>query len=311
MIDLQNKTVMVTGANSMIGRRVIESLETRNAVIYPIYHDDCDLTNIRDINFMFGVYLPDYVIHCATYSGNIDFNLKYPADVFYETSLMALNVLNACQRYDVIKVLSVLSSCAYPNFENGVIEEGKLWDGPCNFSINCHGYAKRNLDAYSTMLNRQYGLKAATVVLTNCYGEYDSYDVNKTKVVGGLINKFYKAKKENLPEVECWGTGKPLRELMYCGDAGECIVQSLQKYEDYTKPLNIGSQQEISIFDLVFLIKDIIGYKGNIKWLTEKPDGQMRKLLDSTTMQSLLKVEITPLREGIRKTIEWYEEHCG
>lgn len=305
MIDLKNKRVVVTGANSMVGRAVISSLRNREAAVWGVYHQDVDLLNLQETRHTFEIAAPEYLIHAAGWNGGIEWNKMYPADIFYRTSQMALNVLKCCEQYKIDKCLSILASCSYPNNQESVLKEDTLWDGAPNGTVECHGLSKRVLDAYSRQLRKQHDINAVTVVLTNSYGPYDSFDLEKTKVVGALIRKFVEAKETNSPRVECWGTGSPKREFMFCNDAGEAIVQALEKYDEEI-PLNIGTGIEVTIKELVEIIVGEVGYQGEVFWDTSKPDGQMKKLLDTTKMKSILDVQLVSLKEGIKETIDWY-----
>ena len=305
MIDLKDKRVLITGPNSMIGRAVIESLQSRGSVIWSAFHEDVNLVDNYSARHCFEVSEPDYVIHAAGWNGGIEWNKRYPADIFYRTSQMALNVLKCCEQYKVDKCLSILASCSYPNNQESVLREDTLWDGAPNGTVECHGLSKRVLDAYSRQLRKQHGLNAITVVLTNSYGPHDSFDLEKTKVVGALIRKFVEAKKTNSPRVECWGTGSPKREFMFCNDAGEAIVQALEKYDE-AMPLNIGTGIEGTIKELVEIIAEAVEYEGEVFWDSSKPDCQMKKLLDTSKMKSILDIEPTGLQEGIKETIDWY-----
>jgi len=297
--------ILVTGPSSMIGREVIKSLKKRGTYdIYPVYHEDCDLTNQQDTDNIFNKICPDYVIHLAGFNGGIEFNRLYPEQIFEKTSRMAINVLSACRMIKPKKILSVLPSCSYPDTSNEILEEKDLWNGLPNKSVDCHGLSKRILHAYSLQL-RKKNINAICCVLTNCFGPFDKFDKQRAKVVGSLIKKFVDAEEGDLEVVDCWGTGAPLREFMFAPDAGEAIVQALEHYERET-PLNIGSNIEVSIKELVECIVKVVGYKGECNWMTDKQDGQMRKLLDTKTMREKLKVPITPLEDGITETVNWY-----
>lgn len=254
-------------------------------------------------------YKPDYVIHCAGYNGGIEFNRRYPADVFYRNTLMALNIIRCSQLSNVKKVVSVMTSCAYADNGQPVLEETEFWNGKPNSSIACHGYAKRTLDAASQMFYAQYGLNAVTVCINNMYGPGDTFDPVRTKVVGALIRKFVDAKQNGLPKVECWGTGKPLREFVYVKDAAHLLVKTLEQYEDHSLPLNISSPHEISIKDLSETIARLVGYEGEVWWNTEKGDGQMKKSLSIKRMKDCLgDFTYTDFELGLKETIDYYYE---
>lgn len=303
---LKDKQVTVTGPESMIGRAVIDELRRRNTHIFPVKHKHFNLLDYQET----GAALDgsDYVIHCAGYNGNIEFNQKYPSDIYFRTAQMGLNVLRACNELDVQKVVCPLASCAYPDSE--ILYEEELENGSPNSSVEAHGLSKRVLFDYSRQLHKQYGLTAVCCVFNTCYGPYDSFDVKKTKVVGGLINKFVGAKKHRHKKVECWGTGLVKREFIYVEDAAKAIVDTLEYYENVKLPINIGSGKDITIRELASEIANIVQYNGEVCWDESKLTGQERKLLSNKRMMQLLPArEFTTLRAGLEKTIEWYQKN--
>jgi GDP-L-fucose synthase len=306
MQQSKDSKIVVTGASSMIGRSVIKQLEVIPDIdIVPVYHQDYDLLNIEHCKYV--LKDADYCIHCAGYNGNISFNQLYPADIFYRTTMMAMNVLRSAHELGIKKVVSPLASCAYPNQD--ILKEYDFWNGPPNETVEAHGLSKRNILAYSRQLYKQYKFKSVCLVFNTCYGPYDSFDIKKTKVVGGLINKFINAKINNDKSVVCWGTGSPRRELIYCDDAAASIINVLKHYDNPNVPINIGTGLDISIKELAETVRDIVGYKGEIEWDLTKPDGQYQKLLDITKYKNTLpQIKFTPIKDGLTKTIEWYKE---
>jgi len=308
--------VMVTGGNSMIGRAVVDTLFKRGLnhvdLVDVVPHAECDLLDIDQVRSRFQQFKPDYVIHAAGYNGGIEWNKKYPSTIFYRTVQMGLNVLEMSHRFSVSRVQSIISSCAYPNTDAEELKEEDFWNGPSNDSVDCHGHAKRFLDAFSRQISKQHeGTRATSVVLNNSYGPYDSYDPHKTKVVGAMVKRFVDAKNDNLPFVECWGSGSPLREFVYSKDAGELIVKALESYCNPWFPLNLSTGIEVSIKELAETTAKVVGYEGEIRWDTSKQDGQLRKKLNTDRMFEELypedKPKFTSLEEGLKKTVEWYE----
>lgn len=307
MTDILNKTVLVTGGRSMIGRYVCKDLVQMGAIVHNAPHEEVDWLSLADSRYYFDQCKPEYVIHLAGWNGGIEWNRTYPADIFYKNTQMGLNVLNCCVEYSVEKIISVLASCAYPGSTDEELKEEDLWNGLPHDSVECHGLAKRTLHAYSKQIQKQYGIPAICCILTNCYGPHDSYHPQKTKVVGALIRKFVEAKQQNLPKVFCWGTGEPLREFMYAEDAGKAINNVLLYYNELD-PINIGSGQEISIRELAETIAYIVGYKGKIIW-ESSGGGQKRKRLNLDRYYSTIKYPITPLKTGLLRTIMWYVDN--
>lgn len=317
MIDLEHKKVMITGGGSMIMRAVEKALHkyARWGEVEIIRHKNCDLTDQSQFRARIKAFQPDYVIHGAGYNGNIQFNQKYMAVIFWRTAQMALNVLSVCSDWRIPKVVSILPSCAYSYADKEgkpkeLLREEEFEDGPPHPSVECHGLAKRVLFDYSRMISQQYGLNYVCCVLNNAYGPHDSFDPDKTKVIGGLIKKFVDAQENNLPSVECWGTGSPRREFIYSEDAGEGIVRVLEEYDDFSLPINLGCGYDISIKELAELIAQLVGYKGEIKWDVSKGDGQMKKLFSNIRMKELLRWEPKiHLVTGLSRTITWYKEN--
>jgi len=307
MIDLKRKKIAVTGASSMIGRAVVKGLEERGAIVVPVLHENCDLLNYNGVERLFFRINVDYCVHLAGYNGNILFNRNYPADIFYNTTLMGLNTIRACATTGVKKMVTPLASCAYRSTDD-ILVETDFDDGVPDASVEAHGLSKKAVYHYSRQVYKQHRLQAVCTVFNTAYGPHDSYDIDKTKVVGGLIKKFTEAADSGNKTVECWGTGMPRRELIYCYDAAEGIIQALEKYTDVNIPINIGFEEDISIKELAALIAELTGFKGEIVWNTDKPDGQYRKILDPSRMAEY-KIEIenkTSLRDGLHRTIEWY-----
>ena len=311
MIDLTSKRVLVTGSSGFLGRALCETLKKRGAIVIEASHEKCNLLNLYDVIQYLDVNSPEYCIHAAGYNGGIEFNRMYPADILYSNTVMAMNIHHACEYLNVKKVVSIMTSCAYPDTGMEILKEETFWEGLPNKTIRAHGLAKRMLQAAAEAYNEQYELNAITVCVTNLYGPNDTFNLVRTKVVGALIRKFVEAVQEEGDEVECWGTGDPKREFMYVDDAAEAITQALEKYEDNSQPLNIGTGKDITIKELVSHIVEAVKYSGEVKWNTDKPDGQLKKLLDTTRMSDHVDITPTEVKDGIQKTVKWYVENKG
>mgnify|MGYP003624905156 FL=1 len=309
MIDIKNKKVIVTGAASMVGRSIIKELETRGAIVDRVLHEECDLLDFNQCLNKFKESKPDYCIHAAGYNGNISFNRQYPSDIFYNTTIMGLNTLKACSLVGVKKVVSLLSSCAYRSTDEELREED-FFKGMPDSSVDAHGLSKKSLFYYSKQISKQYDITAVCTIFNTAYGPFDSFKIEKTKVCGALIKKFTDAVINSEDQVVCWGTGAPRRELIYCDDAGKGVVETLQKYDDESLPINIGFNEDISIEQLANKIAAIVGFKNKIVWDTNKPDGQYRKILNADRMNKYnIKIkDSVSLDEGLKKTIQWYKE---
>tara|TARA_R110002110_G_scaffold140581_1_gene327971 strand:+ start:441 stop:1394 length:954 start_codon:yes stop_codon:yes gene_type:complete len=306
MIDIKDKKVLVTGGEGFLGRAIVSKLLEKEANPIIVRHGEVNLNDLQTLIHFLNSVKPDYCIHAAGYNGGIEFNRMYPADILFSNTVMGLNLHHACEYVGVKKLVSIMTSCAYPDTGMEVLKEEDFWNGLPNGTIRAHGIAKRILQAASEAYNKQYELNSVAVCVTNLYGPNDTFNLVRTKVVGALIRKFVEAKTEEEEQVECWGTGDPMREFMYVDDAAEAIIQALQKYDDHSQPLNIGTGKDISIKELVEYIKEAVGYEGDVFWNTEKPDGQMKKLLSVEKMKDYIDIEPISVKDGIIKTVGWY-----
>jgi GDP-L-fucose synthase len=296
--------VLVTGSESMIGKQVVKKLIDERFCIEEFPHDDShDLLDSYSTDKIFIEASPDYVIHLAGKNGGIDMNSKIPAEIFYKTVTMGLNVINASVKAGVKKIIFIVPSCAL-NPDAVEASENDLYEGRPHISVECHGLAKRAVEAYGRQVEKQYGIKFVTCIANNSFGPFDNFS-SGGKVISGMIKKFYEAKKNNEPSLTLWGTGKPLREFIYCKDIAEGLIQVMKIYNIYS-PINLTSDYEISIKDLAYKIKDIIGYNGVIIFDTAKQDGQMRKKMNSDKMKKYLDFAITDFDVALKETIDWY-----
>lgn len=358
MRELKGKKVLVTGGYGFFGRHIVKALHDVGSIPIPIAHrefiDDmavvnnnehlvCDFLHLNDTIDCLDYNEPDYIIHAAGYNGGINFNLKNPIDIFYDNTVMGLNVIDQAG-YENIPILSIVASCGYPvEAANGEeFYEGEYFDGPPHDTVACHGYAKRNLQLASYFSFKQRQHDARCVCVTTLYGPGDSVDLEKTKVLGALIRRFLEAKAQNTPNITLWGTGYARRQFIYVEDAAKLVVQTLQYSkpptekraggeevekemldEYYKYPLNISTEHDYSIAEIAGMIAAQVGYTGEILWDHSKPDGQMRKQLDNETLfhrvcydqmfdlNKNYEFPRTTLAEGLKKTIPYYKERLG
>lgn len=296
---MNNKNILLTGSNSMIGRAIQREIEC-----YGISHKDADLINRNQLLGYCKLYQPERMIHLAAFSGSLHFNQKYPDITFENNIRIGINTFSEWFLYGKAKkAINIIPSCAYPDYS--ILMEHMLWNGKCNETIESHGLARRSIEAYTRQLNKM-GARIITCIVNNSSGSFDSFDINKTKVIGALINKFISAKEKNEKYVICFGDGSPIREFIYCDDAAKCLLQVLDNYEDLYEPINITSGHEITIKELAETIAELVGFAGDIYWDTTKPNGQMRKKLCTKKMEKYISVEFTPIKSWLKTTIEWY-----
>ncbi len=302
---MEIKSVLLTGADGFLGKFITEELIRQKFNVIKLTKSD-DLTSENCIE-KFKEYDIDCVIHLAGYNGGIAFNQTYPFDIFGQNTIMSINALKIAINSKAKKFIGVLTSCGYPPENGDNIYEDTYLDNKPHDSISSHGYAKRNLLIACQMANKQHGLNAVCVVPNTIYGPGDTTDPIRTKVMMAMVKRFVDAKKQNLKEVVCWGTGSPVREFIYVEDVAKLIIESIDKYDDVNRPLNLSTGQFLTIKGLADKISDTVDYKGKILWDTTKADGQNQKILNTDTMKSIFYDFMpTSLESGIKSTIDWY-----
>ena len=304
----KNKNVVVTGGAGFLGSFIVEQLQAKEPGVkvftprskdYNLVLPDACQRLMKDVQ-------PQVVIHCAAFYGGIWINQLHPGKIFYENLVMGANLMEASRAAGVGKFVGIGTACSYPGYLEGDLKEDQLWDGPPHETVINYGLTKKMMAVQGWAYRKEFNFNAIHLLLTNLYGPRDTFHIRRAHVVSALIKKFVEAVQQNAPEVEVWGTGKPIREFLYVEDCAEGIIRGAEVYDD-SKPINIGTGIGTSIRGLVELIRELTGFKGKLRWNAEKPDGQMRKLLDVTRMKQELKWQPpTPLREGLRKTIDWY-----
>lgn len=303
------KRVVVTGGAGFLGSHLVERLQEYGAEVLVPRKKEYNLVQLEQALRCFQAFRPHIVIHGAAIYGGIWFNQLYPGTIFYENLVMGANVMEAARQCQVEKFVGIGTACSYPGYLEGELREDCLWDGPPHETVINYGLTKKMMAVQGWAYKKQFGFRSIHLILTNLYGPRDTFHPDRAHVVSALIRKFVEARMKDAPEVEVWGTGKPIREFLYVDDCAEGILRAAELYED-TVPLNIGCGQGTAIRELVSLIQEISGFEGPLRWNTSKPDGQMKKVLDVSRMKSILKWEPpTDLRAGLKKTIDWYTIH--
>lgn len=302
----KNKKVIVTGGSGFLGTPVVEILREKGAEVFVPRRRDYDLIQLQESLRCFAEHRPEVVIHSAAFYGGIWINQMYPAKIYYENLMMATNVIEACRLSGVKKFVGVGTACSYPGYLTGELNEEDLWNGPAHETVRNYGMVKKMMQIQCWAYKKQYGFNGIHLILTNLYGPGDTYNPERSHVAAALVRKFVEATQRGDAAVEVWGTGKPIREFLFVNDAAEAIVRAAEIYDDVA-PVNIGTGIGTSIRELAETIQDVSGFAGTLTWNTEKPDGQMKKILDVRKMKTALQWQPpTALREGLEKTIRWY-----
>ena len=302
----KNKKVIVTGGSGFLGTPVVEILREKGAEVFVPRRRDYDLIQLQESLRCFAEHRPEIVIHSAAFYGGIWINQMYPAKIYYENLMMATNVIEACRLSGVKKFVGVGTACSYPGYLTGELNEEDLWNGPAHETVRNYGMVKKMMQIQCWAYKKQYGFNGIHLILTNLYGPGDTYNPERSHVAAALVRKFVEATQRGDASVEVWGTGKPIREFLFVNDAAEAIVRAAEIYDDVA-PVNIGTGIGTSIRELAETIQDVSGFAGTLTWNTEKPDGQMKKILDVRKMKTALQWQPpTALREGLEKTIRWY-----
>lgn len=298
--------VYVAGHTGMVGSAIVRALKKQgfNNIITKT-HKELDLTNQALVKAFFCKEKPDYVFIAAAKVGGIQENREHPADLLYINMMINANIIQSSYEFGVKKLLVLGSSCIYPRNARQPMYEDEFLSGkpePTN-----EGYAIGKIVALELckLYKKQYNAPFISCMPTNIYGENDNFDLHASHVIPAMIRKFYEAKINNQKEVVLWGTGSPLREFLYVDDLAEACLFLMDKYED-EEHINIGTGEEVSIRELANIIKDIVGYNGNIIYDTTKPDGNPRKLLDSKKIHELGWKHKISLKEGIEKSYNWF-----
>jgi len=304
----QDKRVLVTGGDGFLGTHLVRYLKklSPKKVIIPIFpkydlrkYDVC-LKVCKNI---------DLVIHLAANVGGIGYNKEHPAELFDDNILMGVNMMRAARKQNVKKFVTLGTICAYPKLTQVPFKEKDLWKGYPEETNAPYGLAKKMQLIQAQAYRDQYGFNAIFLLPVNLFGPGDNFNPKSSHVISALIRKFIEAKEQNEKEAVAWGTGKPTREFLYVEDAAEGILLAAEKY-DKPDPVNLGAGFEISIKELAELIKKLTGFKGRIVWDKTKPNGQPRRMLDTTRAQKEFGfVAKTPFEEGLKKTVKWFLEN--
>ena len=307
-MDWSGKKVLVTGGNGFLGSHVVNELKNLNVKdVFTPASKDYDLRNRTDCKKVLKDI--DVVFHLASTSGGIMFLKERPAEAFYDNIMMGVNLIHEAKEAGIEKLIITGAVSSYPKLAPIPFNEKNIWDGYPDETNAPYGIAKRTLLVQSQAYRQQFDFNSIILFLTNLYGPKDHFDPTSATVIPALIHKISSAKKQNDKSISIWGDGTPTRDFLYVQDAVRGLMLAAEKYDEGL-PINLGSDQETTINELVNLISKITGFKGQIKWDKSKPNGQPRRKVSNKLAEEKLgfKAETT-LEEGLQKTIEWFQKH--
>jgi len=295
----QQDKIYIAGHRGMVGSAIVRRLQKDGfSNIVTRGSKDLDLREQQPVRDFFASEKPDVVVLAAAKVGGIQANNVYRAQFLYENLMIQNNVIDSAYRNGVKKLLFLGSSCIYPKLAPQPLKEESLLTGLLEQTNEPYAIAKIAGIKMAESYRRQYGVNYISAMPTNLYGPNDNYDLNNSHVLPALIRKFHTAKTTNAPSVEVWGTGSPMREFLHVDDLADACFFLLKNYDEEMF-VNIGTGEDLTIKALAEMIKEIVGYTGELKWNTEKPDGTPRKLMDVGRLHKMGWKHRIGLREGI------------
>lgn len=311
-LDLSQKRILVTGGAGFLGRQVINLLVQSGANIDHIKvvrSSDCDLRLME--NCQRAAAEQDIIIHLAAHVGGIGLNREKPAELFYDNLMMGTQLIHAAYQSGVEKFVCVGTICAYPKFTPVPFKEDAIWDGYPEETNAPYGIAKKALLVQLQSYRQQYGFNGIYLLPVNLYGPEDNFNPKSSHVIPALVRKVYEAQQRGDQKLPVWGDGTPSREFLYVDDAARGIVMAAQYYNE-SDPVNLGTNYEITIRDLVELICELMEFKGEIVWETNQPNGQPRRCLDTERAKEKFGfVAQMEFKQGLKNTIDWYRQNPG
>ncbi|MBZ8182956.1 GDP-L-fucose synthase family protein [Oscillatoria salina] len=310
-IDLSEKRILVTGGAGFLGKQVVNQLGEAGAQA-----DKITVPRSRDYNLtqmdacQRAVEQQDVVIHLAAHVGGIGLNREKPAELFYDNLMMGTQLIHAAYQAGVEKFVCVGTICAYPKFTPVPFREDDLWNGYPEETNAPYGIAKKALLVQLQAYRQQYGFNGIYLLPVNLYGPEDNFDPRSSHVIPALIRKVHEAQQRGDKTLPVWGDGSPTREFLYSTDAARGIVMATKAYNE-SEPVNLGTNYEISIKDLVETICELMDFPGEIVWETDKPNGQPRRCLDTQRAKEKFGFTAeTEFKQGLKNTIDWYRQHA-
>jgi GDP-L-fucose synthase len=306
----KDKRVWITGGTGFLGRAVLQRLRDLGCgQVFATGRQEGDLTQLSAIQNLLGRFRPEVIIHLAAVVGGIGANRERPAEFFYENLMMGAQLMHESWRAGVAKFVAIGTVCAYPKFAPVPFHEDDLWNGYPEETNAPYGLAKKMLLVQAQAYRQQHGWNSVFLLPVNLYGPGDNFDPASSHVIPALIKKLVDAQKAGLDHIVAWGDGSPTREFLFVDDAAEAIVLAAEHYNK-PEPVNIGSGWEITIKSLAETVARHVGFKGEIRWDTSRPNGQPRRKLDVSRAEAEFGFRARiDFEEGLRRTVEWYRSN--
>jgi GDP-L-fucose synthase len=304
-MNWENKKILVTGGNGFLGKHVINELKKYSPKEIITYSSN-ELDLRINSNCKKALQNIDIVFHLAGKGGGIGFMEKFPADVFYDNLMMGTQLIHESKESGVEKFIALGTVCSYPKFAPIPFLEESIWDGYPEETNASYGLSKKMMLVQSESYRTQFGFNSISIIPTNLYGPNDNFDLGNSHVIPAIIKKIYQAKKSCLDSITLWGDGSPTRDFLYVQDAAKGIILAAENYNE-PLPVNLSSDDEISIKNLVSLISEIMNFQGDILWDNSKPNGQPRRRVDNKKAKEKFgfKPEIS-FKKGLELTINWF-----
>jgi GDP-L-fucose synthase len=305
-----DKRVVVTGGAGFLGSFVVDLLGAKGCrqIIVPRSRD-YDLVQMDAVRRLYRDMNPDILIHLAARVGGIGANQANPGRFFYDNLMMGSQLIEVGRQHGLKKFVATGTICAYPKHATIPFKEDEIWSGYPEETNAPYGLAKKMMLVQSQAYRQQYGFNAIILFPVNLYGPRDNFDLETSHVIPALIRKCGEGQRTGASEIVLWGDGTPTREFLYVEDAAEGVVLAAEQYND-SRPLNLGTGEEVSIKALAGMVAAETGYNGRITWDATKPNGQPRRCLDVSRIKQAIGFQAKhSLRDGLRKTIQWYQEN--
>ena len=300
---------MVTGGSGFLGRHVVDRLKRYDDVdVFIPRSRDYNLVNSADIEVLLADVKPDLIIHLAAVVGGIGANQKSPGRFFYDNLMMGVQLIEQARLHGVKKFVAVGTVCAYPKFTPVPFKEDDLWNGYPEETNAPYGLAKKMMLVQAQSYRQQYGFNSIFLLPSNLYGPADNFNPETSHVIPALIRKCVEAREIGAKQIDVWGSGQASREFLYVEDCADALILAAARYDE-GEPVNIGTGTEITIANLIDLIRRLTGFEGEVGWQDDKPDGQPRRCLDVTRAFEKFGFRATmTFEEGLKNTVKWYEE---